>query len=135
MFEQVKPILEQKYNSEMTKFEELKQQIEEYEDKFKNDTSEKDYQENLKFLNKRYGLFKKGSKEYKEELNNLMLEYNQKLEQFNTDYNDYIELKNQAAKINVYVIQKKLEQLMNANSLEDLKMSEEEATRILSEGV
>ena len=135
MFEQVKPILEQKYNSEMTKFEELKQQIEEYEDKFKNDTSEKDYQENLKFLNKSYGLFKKGSKEYKEELNNLMLEYNQKLEQFNTDYNDYIELKNQAAKINVYVIQKKLEQLMNANSLEDLKMSEEEATRILSEGV
>ncbi len=135
MFEQVKPILEQKYNSEMTKFEELKQQIEEYEDKFKNDTSEKDYQDNLKFLNKRYGLFKKGSKEYKEELNNLMLEYNQKLEQFNTDYNDYIELKNQAAKINVYVIQKKLEQLMNANSLEDLKMSEEEATRILSEGV
>ena len=135
MFEQVKPILEQKYNSEMSKFEELKKQIEEYEDKFKNDTSEKDYQDNLKFLNKRYGLFKKGSKEYKEELNNLMLEYNQKLEQFNTDYNDYIELKNQAAKINVYVIQKKLEQLMNANSLEDLKMSEEEATRILSEGV
>lgn len=135
MFEQVKPILEKKYNSEMTRFDELKQQLEQYEEKFKNDTSEDEYKSNLKALNKRYGLFKRGSKQYKDELNNLMIEYNEKLKQFEEDYKQYVDIKNQAAKINVYVIQKKLEQLMNANDLKDLKMSEEEATRIISEGV
>lgn len=135
MFEQVKPILEKKYNSEMTRFDELKQQLEQYEEKFKNDTSEDEYKSNLKALNKRYGLFKRGSKQYKDELNNLMIEYNEKLKQFEEDYKQYVDIKNQAAKINVYVIQKKLEQLMNANDLKDLKMSEEEATRIISETV
>ena len=87
---------------------------------------------NIKALNKRYGIFKKGSKQYKEELSNIQNEYYEELKKFEQDHNHYLELSREASKINVYVIQKKLEQLMNANSLEDLKLTEEQATQILS---
>ena len=131
MFEQVSEVLRNDYTKEMNKFDELKEKINSLEEKFKNDKSEADYQRDLKSLNKKYNLFKRG-KQYKEELNKLQLDYNEKLNQFEADHNHYIELKNEAAKINVYVIQKKLEQLNNAKSLEDLHMTEEDAVRIIN---
>lgn len=134
MFEQVKTILTEQYNAEMKKFDELKSQIDAMEEVFKNDTSEADYQSTVKGLNAKYGLFKRG-KEYKKELRDAQIEYDKKLKQYDKDYKKYLELKNEAAKINIYIIQKKLEQLMNANSLEDIKMTEAEAEKIINEGV
>ena len=131
MIEQVKEFLTDKYNLELEKYNNLKQEMDELENEFKSDDSESVYQESLKNLNKKYGLFKRG-KDYKEELNTLRLNYNEQLKQFQEKYNHYVDLKNEASKINVYIIQKKLEQLMNANTLEDLKLTEERATRILS---
>lgn len=135
MFEQVKAILTEKYQSEISKFEELKKQIDNLEQTMREDSSEEEYKNNLNELNKKFGLFKRGSKKYKEELINIKTEYMQKLRNFEALHNNCVEIKNEAARINIYIIQKKLEQLMNANSLEDIKMSEEEANDIISEGV
>lgn len=131
MFEQVSEILRNDYTTEMNKFDELKEQISQLEEQFRNDKSEADYQRDLKYLNKKYNIFKRG-KEYKDELEKIQKEYYEKLQQFESDRNRYIDLKNEAAKINVYVIQKKMEMLNNAKSLEDLHMTEEDAVRVLS---
>ena len=131
MFEQVKTILSNDYNTEMNKFNDLKSQMTVIEENLKQDTSEEEYQNSIAELNKKYGIFKRG-KEYKNELKQLQEEYYEKLKQFEEEHTRYIELKNEAAKINIYIIQKKLEQLNNANSLEDLKMTEEDAVRIIN---
>ena len=131
MFEQVSEVLRNDYTTEMNKFDELKNQINAYEEQFRTDKSEADYQRDIKYLNKKYNVFKRG-KEYKAELEKIQKEYYEKLQQYEEDHKKYVELKNEAAKINVYVIQKKLEQLNNAKSLEDLHMTEEDAVRIIN---
>ena len=132
MFEQLREYLKNEYNQEMAKFENLKQQMEELENELKVDDSEELYQTNLKALNKKFGLFKKGSKEYKEELYKIQSEYFEKLKEFEAKHDHYLELKKEASMINIYVIQKKLERLNNANTLEDLKLTEEDALQIIS---
>ena len=132
MFEQLREYLKNNYNEEMSRFDTLKNQMEELEDNLKVDDSESVYQDNLKALNKKYGLFKKGTKEYKEELNKIQSQYFVKLKKFEEDHKHYLELKKEASMINIYVIQKKLERLNNANSLEDLKLTEDDAVKIIS---
>mgnify|MGYP003234940313 CR=1 FL=1 len=70
MFEQVKSILINQYNVELERFEELRKKIEELEEQMQDDHSEEQYQNDLKELNKKYGLFHNQKKEYKKELNN-----------------------------------------------------------------
>ena len=132
MFEQLREYLKNEYNSEMSKFDDLKNQMEELEDNLKNDDSEALYQDSLKSLNKKYGLFKRNSKEYKEELLKLQTDYYEKLKVFEENHNHYLDLKKEASMINIYVIQKKLERLNNANSLEDLRLTEDDAAKIMS---
>lgn len=132
MFEQLREYLKNNYNQEMARFEDLKEKMEELENNLKIDDSETLYQDDLKALNKKFGLFKRGTKEYKQELLKLQTEYYEKLKKFEEDHNNYLELKKEASMINIYVIQKKIERLNNANSLEDLRLTEEDATKIMS---
>lgn len=132
MFEQLREYLRSNYNEEMARFEELKGKMEELENELKIDDSEVIYQDGIKALNKKFGLFKRGSKEYKQELLKLQTEYYEKLKLFEENHNKYLDLKKEASMINIYVIQKKLERLNNANSLEDLKLTEDDATKIMT---
>lgn len=132
MFEQVKEILDEKYKSEIARFDELKKEVDVLEQQMKDDNTEEEYQNALKNLNKEYGLFKRG-KEYKEKLNELKSNYFEKLKEFERIHNNYIDLKSEASRINVYVLQKKLEQLNNAEELKDLKLTEEEAQKIIND--
>ena len=132
MFEQLKEYLKAKYDNEMAEFDAIKSQMDEIENTLKEDDSEARYQDSIKMLNKKYGLFKKGSKQYKEELEGIQAEYYEKLKEFEQTHNQYLELNKELSKRNVYIIQKKLEQLMNAQTLQDLKLTEEQATKILS---
>lgn len=134
MFEQVKEILDEKYKSEIARFDELKKEVDVLEQQMKDDNTEEEYQNALKNLNKEYGLFKRG-KEYKEKLNELKSNYFEKLKGFERIHNNYIDLKSEASRINVYVLQKKLEQLNNAEELKDLKLTEEEAQKIINDKI
>lgn len=134
MFEQVKEILDEKYKSEIARFDELKKEVDALEQQMKDDNTEEEYQNALKNLNKEYGLFKRG-KEYKEKLNELKSNYFEKLKGFERIHNNYIDLKSEASRINVYVLQKKLEQLNNAEELKDLKLTEEEAQKIINDKI
>jgi hypothetical protein len=132
MFEQVKEILDEKYKSEIARFDELKNEVDALEQQMKEDNTEEEYQNSIKELNKEYGIFKRG-KEYKEKLNKLKVDYFEKLKEFETIHNSYIDLKNEASKINVYILQKKIEQLNNAEDLKDLKITESEAQKIIND--
>lgn len=134
MFEQVKIILEEQYKQTLNTYDTLKLQAEDYEKQFENDQTEDEYQASLKSLNKEYGLFKRG-KEYKEKLNNLQKDYFEKLKKFKEDYEQYIELKKQMATLNVIAVQKKLDNLMKATSLKDIRMSEKEAEELITNGL
>lgn len=135
MFEQVKLILTTQYQNEINRFDELKKEIEDIEYKMKDETSEIEYKEALKELNKKYSLFKRHGKQYKEELKKIQSKYYKELKAFKNLHDKYVDLRREASLINIYVIQKKLEQLNNANSLEDIRMTEEEANKIISESV
>ena len=126
MFEQYKQFFTQKYNKEIEKFNELKEKVDEYEKVMREDNSEEEYKKSLEGLKKKYSIFKRG-KEYKEEVEKLKEDFKNKLIKYEQTYNEYLEIKREASKISIYNIQKKLEQLMNANSLEDLKLTEETA--------
>lgn len=132
MFEQLREYLKNEYNNEMNTFESLKAQMEEIENNLKEDDSEAIYQDNIKALNKKFNIFKRNSKEYKSELNKIQEEYFEKLKDFEAKHDHYLSLKKEASMINIYVIQKKLERLNNATSLEDLKLTEEDATKIIT---
>lgn len=132
MFEQLRDYLKNEYNDEMSKFDNLKSQMEELENNLKVDDSEALYQDSLKALNKKFNIFKRGSKEYKDELFKIQSEYFNKLKVFEEEHDKYLDLKKEASQINIYVIQKKLERLNNANSLEDLKLNEDDALKIMS---
>ncbi|MBP3766111.1 MAG: hypothetical protein J6G98_02915 [Bacilli bacterium] len=132
MFEQLREYLKNEYNNEMNLFDSLKAQMEELENNLKVDDSEDVYKSSIKALKKKFGIFKRNSKEYKNELYNIQSEYYNKLKDFEAKHDHYLNLKKEASQINIYVIQKKLERLNNANSLEDLKLTEEDATKIMS---
>ncbi len=135
MFEQVKSILINRYNVELERFEELRKKIEELEEQMQDDHSEEQYQNDLKELNKKYGLFHNQKKEYKKELNELQENYFKQLKDFETLHENYIELRNEASKIDIYGIQKKLDQAKLARGLADLRLTEEEAEEIVKNGV
>ena len=132
MFEQLREYLKKGFNEEMNKFEDLKSQMEDLENNLKQDDSEALYRDDIKALNKKYNIFQRNSKNYKADLNKIQSEYFEKLKEFEKNHNNYLELKKEASMINIYVIQKKLERLNNANSLEDLKLTEDDALKIIN---
>lgn len=132
MFEQYKKVMTNRYNSEIAKYDELKNKLDNYETIMREDNSEENYKMTIQSLKKKYSLFKRG-KDYKKELNQAKEDFTQQLKKFEKIYSEYVEVKNAAAKISIYNIQKRLEQLMNANSLEDLKITEEQAQQIINE--
>lgn len=132
MFEQVKIILNDRYQSQIDRFNELKKEIEEIELNMRDKTSEVEYNNALKELNKKYGLFKRGKKEYKDALLAIQNKYFLELKEFEKMRDKYYDLVKECSSINLLFLQKKLEQLKNANSLQDIKMSEEEAQEIIN---
>ena len=130
MFEQVKIILNDRYQSQIDRFNELKKEIEEIEFNMRDKTSEVEYNNALKELNKKYGLFKRGKKEYKDALLDIQNKYFLELKEFEKMRDKYYDLVKECSSINLLFLQKKLDQLKNANSLQDIKMSEEEAQEI-----
>ena len=131
MFNQVRQFLIQDYTNQVAQYDLLKNELEELEQEIKNDTSEKEYVEKEKAIKKKYNIFKRGKK-YKKELQDLMVDYDKKLKEFKKKYDQYLEIRSKASKINIYALQKKIEHINNAKSLEDLKMTEEEANKLIS---
>lgn len=130
MLEQVKQILINKYDSEIEKYENLKNQVIELEDIIEADNSEDIYKEDLKNFKK--SKFKKNSEEYNSNLKEIELKYEQSLINFKNTYDKYVELKSQMAKIDIYGFQRKKIRVEGAEDLKDLKLDEEKATKIIN---
>lgn len=130
MLEQVKQILLSKYDSEIERYDILKNQVIELEDMIAADNSEDVYKENLKMLKK--AKLKKHSDEYNEKLKDIEMTYEQALIDFKTTYDKYIELKTEMSKIDIYGFQRKKLRVENAKELKDLKIDEAKAYKIIS---
>lgn len=130
MLEQIKQILIEKYDSKIAEYESLKAQVIKFEDKIEADNAEEIYKEDLKNLKK--AKLKKKSEEYKSKLKEIELKYEQSLIEFKKLYDEYIDLKNAMAKIDIYGFQRKKIRVEGAEDLKDLKLDEEKATKIIS---
>lgn len=131
MLEQVKDYLINKYQTDIDKFNELVEQINVIEQQMLEDDCETKYQENIKNLNKKYSLFKRNSKEYKKEKEDFEEEYHEELLIFKELYDKCLSLRSEASKIDIYGIQRKLNNVKNSTDLKDLKLTEETAQEVL----
>lgn len=130
MFEQVKSILIANYNQKIAEFEAIKKELEEVEKVIMNDDSEDKYKVALKDLKSRK--LKKNSEEYKNELAKINSAYNKGLLTFEATYEKYAELRKKVSKIDIYGYNRKITRVENAKSLEELKIDEEKASKIIS---
>lgn len=130
MLEQVKEVLIEKYNKQKEDADLLKKQIDEIGGIILSDNSEEVYKNNLKGLKAKK--LKKNSPEYNAELNKINSIYNQGLLDFKVNHDKYLELRKKYSMIDIYGINRKITRVENATSLEDLKLDEEKAAKILS---
>ena len=125
MLEQLKQILLEKYDKNINEYEELKKQVIEIEDMISNDKSEQTYKDNLRMLKK--AKLKKGSPEYNEKVEQIETEYEQALIDFKKTYDEYVNCKTKMTKIDIYGFQRKKLRVENAKELKDLKLDEANA--------
>lgn len=130
MLEQVKQVLIEKYDSKIAEYESLKNQVIELEDKIEADNAEEIYKEDLKNLKK--AKLKKKSEEYNTKIKEIELRYEQSLIDFKKIYDEYIDLKNAMAKIDIYGFQRKKIRVEGAEDLKDLKLDDEKAVKIIN---
>lgn len=130
MLEQVKQILIEKYDSKIAEYESLKNQVMTLEDKIEADNAEEIYKEDLKNLKK--AKLKKNSEEYKTKIKEIELKYEQSLIDFKKIYDEYVDLKNAMAKIDIYGFQRKKIRVEGAKDLKDLKLDDEKAAKIIN---
>ncbi len=130
MLEQVKQILIEKYDSKIAEYESLKNQVMTLEDKIEADNAEEIYKEDLKNLKK--AKLKKNSEEYKTKIKEIELKYEQSLIDFKKIYDEYVDLKNAMAKIDIYGFQRKKIRVEGAEDLKDLKLDDEKAAKIIN---
>lgn len=130
MLEQVKQVLIEKYDSKIAEYESLKNQVMTLEDKIEADNAEEIYKEDLKNLKK--AKLKKNSEEYKTKIKEIELKYEQSLIDFKKIYDEYVDLKNAMAKIDIYGFQRKKIRVEGAEDLKDLKLDDEKAAKIIN---
>mgnify|MGYP004531325879 FL=1 len=130
MLEQVKQVLIEKYDSKIAEYESLKNQVMTLEDKIEADNAEETYKEDLKNLKK--AKLKKNSEEYNSKLKEIELKYEQSLIDFKKIYDEYVDLKNAMAKIDIYGFQRKKIRVEGAEDLKDLKLDDEKAAKIIN---
>lgn len=130
MFEQVRDILIANYNQKIAEFEDIKKELEAVEKAIMDDDSEDKYKEALKELKMRK--LKKNSDEYKNELAKINSAYNKSLLIFEETHKKYLELRKKIGMIDIYGYNRKITRVENAKSLEELKIDEEKAAKIIS---
>lgn len=130
MLEQIKEILIANYNKKIQEFETIKTELIEVERTIIDYNCEEQYKNSLKELKDKK--LKKKSKEYIDELEAINLTYNQGLLDFKKLYEKYSELRKQASKIDIYGYTRKMTRVENAKELEDLKLDEEKAEKIIA---
>ena len=130
MLEQDKEVLLTKYNKQKEDADVIKGQIEEIESVILADNSEDVYKASLKGL--KLKKLKKNSPEYKEELEKINSTYNQGLLDFKVNHDKYLELRKKYSMIDIYGINRKITRVENAETLEDLKLDDEKASKILT---
>lgn len=132
MLNEIKKVLLRPYNEQLDEYRDYKAKFDTIQEDIMYDASEKDYEAKKTALNEEYKV-SKNKEEYETKLQQIMIEYKQKLDEFNSKLEEYNTMKAKLSSWNVYELKREMEKINQATNLEELNLTIEQARDICSE--
>ena len=132
MLNEIKKVLLRPYNEQLDEYRAYKVKFDELQEEIMYDASEKDYEGKKIALKNEYKT-SKNKEEYETKLQEIMIEYKNKLDEFNSKLEEYNTMKARLASWNVYELKREMEKINLANNLEELNLNIEQAREICNE--
>lgn len=132
MLNEIKRVLVKPYNDELNEYREYKIKFDELQDTIINDSCEKDYASKKKAL-KLESKTNNNKEEIKNKKQEIMKEYKEQLDLFDKKLEEYSTMKSKLASWNVYELQRKMEKINEANNLEELGLTIDQARELCNE--
>lgn len=132
MLNEIKKVLLRPYNEQLDEYRDYKAKFDILQEDIMYDACEKDYEAKKIALNEEYKA-SKNKEEYETKLQQIMIEYKQKLDEFNSKLEEYNTMKAKLASWNVYELKREMEKINLATNLEELNLTIEQARNICSE--
>ena len=132
MLNEIKKVLLRPYNEQLDEYRAYKVKFDELQEEIMYDASEKDYEGKKIALKNEYKI-SKNKEDYETKLQEIMIEYKHKLDEFNSKLEEYNTMKARLASWNVYELKREMEKINLANNLEELNLKIEQAREICNE--
>ena len=132
MLNEIKKVLLRPYNEQLDEYRDYKGKFDLLQEDIMYDACEKDYAAKKISLNEEYKV-SKNKEEYEKKIQEIMVEYKQKLDEFNNKLEEYNTMKAKLASWNVYELKRDMERINSASNLEELNLTIEQARNICSE--
>ena len=116
MLNEIKKVLLRPYNEQLDEYRAYKVKFDELQEEIMYDASEKDYEGKKIALKNEYKT-SKNKEEYETKLQEIMIEYKNKLDEFNSKLEEYNTMKARLASWNVYELKREMEKINLANNL------------------
>lgn len=132
MLNEIKKVLLRPYNEQLDEYRAYKVKFDALQEDIMYDACEKDYEAKKVSLKEEYKT-SKNKKYYEEQLQKIMVEYKQKLDDFNNKLDEYNTMKARLASWNVYELKRQMEKINEATNLEQLNLTIDQAREICND--
>lgn len=132
MLNEIKRVLIKPYSNELDEYREYKIKFDELQETIVNDSCEKDYASKKQAL-KLESKTNKNKEEIENKKQEIMKEYKEQLDLFDKRLEEYSTMKSKLASWNVYELQRKMEKINEANNLEELGLTIDQARELCNE--
>ena len=132
MLNEIKKVLLRPYNEQLDEYRAYKVKFDALQENIMYDACEKDYEAKKTSLKEEYKT-SKNKEYYEEQLQKIMVEYKQKLDDFNNKLDEYNTMKARLASWNVYELKRQMEKINEATNLEQLNLTIDQAREICND--
>lgn len=132
MLNEIKKVLLRPYNEQLDEYRAYKVKFDALQENIMYDACEKDYETKKVSLKEEYKT-SKNKEYYEEQLQKIMVEYKQKLDDFNNKLDEYNTMKARLASWNVYELKRQMEKINEATNLEQLNLTIDQAREICND--